>query len=141
MKGLDGYRPSGFDEAVAADGSIRAASEAVLEAVLAYGAAELAADVRAEVDELGIRFESVDGDDRWHVDPVPRVIEAAEWELIAAGLAQRVRALNAFVDDVYGQRRIVAEGVLPQRVLDSAEQLEPAMAGVLPRDGVWIGIS
>ena len=52
-----------------------------------------------------------------------------------------MRALNAFVADVYGERRIVAEGVLPQRVLDSADNLEPAMAGVRPRDGVWIGIA
>ena len=90
----------------------------------------------------GIRFASVDGDDTWHVDPVPRVIPADEWEPLAAGLAQRVRALNAFVADVYGERRIVAEGVMPQRVLDTAEHLEPAMQGFRPRrDGVWIGIA
>ena len=80
----------------------------------------------------GIRFESVDGDDTWHVDPVPRVIPAGEWEGLAAGLGQRVRALNAFVADVYGARRIVAEGVMPARVLDTAEGFEPAMCGVAP---------
>jgi uncharacterized circularly permuted ATP-grasp superfamily protein len=52
-----------------------------------------------------------------------------------------VRALNAFVADVYGERRIVADGVLPERVLDSADNIEPAMAGVRPRGGVWIGIA
>ena len=141
MYALDGYRSSTYDDAVAADGSIRPAARAVMEAVLAHDLAALAGSVREEIDALGISFASVDGDDTWHVDPVPRVIEGAEWERVAAGLAQRVRALESFVADVYGERRIVAEGVVPQRVLDSAENLEPAMRGVRPRGGVWIGIA
>jgi uncharacterized circularly permuted ATP-grasp superfamily protein len=138
---LDGYRSSTYDDAVAADGSFRPAARAVMEAVLAHDLAALAGSVRDEIDARGISFESVDGDDTWHVDPVPRVIDGAEWERVAAGLAQRVRALDSFVADVYGERRIVAEGVVPQRVLDSAENLEPAMQGVRPRGGVWIGIA
>ena len=81
--------------------------------------------MRDEIDALGIRFASVDGDDSWHVDPIPRVIAAADWEPVAAGLAQRVRALNAFVADVYAERRIVAAGVVPQRVLDTADHSSP----------------
>jgi uncharacterized circularly permuted ATP-grasp superfamily protein len=138
---LDGYRSDTYDDAVAPDGSVRPAARAVMDAVLATDLAALGAAVRAEVDALGIRFESVDGDDTWHVDPIPRVIPSAEWEPLAAGLAQRVRALNAFVADVYGRRRIVAAGVVPQRVLDSADHLEPSMAGVRPPGDVWIGIA
>ena len=52
-----------------------------------------------------------------------------------------MRALNAFVGDVYGERRIVSEGILPQRVLDSAEHLESALNGFSPPDGVWIGLA
>jgi uncharacterized circularly permuted ATP-grasp superfamily protein len=141
VSALAGYRSSTYDDAVAPDGTIRPAARAVMEAVLAHDLASLADDVREEIDARGIRFESVDGDDSWHVDPVPRVIEGSEWERVAAGLAQRVRALNAFVADVYAERRIVAEGVLPRRVLDSAEHVEPAMAGVRSRGGVWIGIA
>ena len=138
---LDGYRSATYDDAVAPDGSIRPVARAVMDAVLAHDVGALGAELSTEIDAMGIRFESVDGDDSWHVDPVPRVIAAAEWERVAAGLAQRVRALNAFVADVYGERRIVADGVLPERVLDSADNIEPAMAGVRPRGGVWIGIA
>jgi uncharacterized circularly permuted ATP-grasp superfamily protein len=138
---LDGYRSSTYDDAVAPDGSVRAPARPVMDAVLAQDLGALARGVREEIDARGIRFESVDGDDRWRVDPVPRVIDAATWEWIAAGLAQRVRALNAFVADVYGERRAVAEGVLPARVLDSADHLEPSLNGFQPRDGVWIGIA
>ena len=62
-----------------------------------------------------MRFSSVEGDLEFYVDPVPRVITAADWEPVKRGLAQRVRALNAFVADVYGEQRIVAEGVVPPR--------------------------
>jgi uncharacterized circularly permuted ATP-grasp superfamily protein len=141
VRALDGYRSSTYDDAVAPDGSVRAAARPVMDAVLAHDLGALARGLRDEIDGRGIRFESVDGDGRWHVDPVPRVIEAGAWERIAAGLAQRVRALNAFVADVYAERRVVAEGVLPRRALDSAEHVEPALAGLRPRDGVWIGIA
>lgn len=64
------------------------------------------------------------------IDPVPRVIAAEEWRRLERGLVQRVRALRAFVEDVYGPRRIVSAGVVPRRVIESAEYYEPAMAGV-----------
>jgi uncharacterized circularly permuted ATP-grasp superfamily protein len=135
------YRSETFDDAIAPDGSIRPAARAVLEALIAAGLERRGAAVREEVDALGIRFASVDGDDSWHVDPIPRVITADEWEPLAAGLGQRVRALNAFVADVYAERRIVAEGVVPSRVLDTADHLEPTMQGVRPRRDVWVGIA
>jgi uncharacterized circularly permuted ATP-grasp superfamily protein len=135
------YRSSTYDDAFDADGRVRPAARAVMEAVLGRDLAELGRSVRAEVDALGIRFESVDGDGSWHVDPVPRVIDAGDWARLEAGLAQRVLALDAFVADVYGERRIVAEGVIPARVLETADHLEPAMAGVRPASGVWIGIA
>jgi uncharacterized circularly permuted ATP-grasp superfamily protein len=141
VRDLGDYRSDTYDDAVAPDGSIRPAARAVMEAILASDLAALGAAMREEVDALGIRFESVDGDDSWHVDPIPRVIPAAEWEPLAAGLGQRVRALNAFVADVYAERRIVAEGVLPQRVLDTADHFEPEMDGVRPPGGVWVGIA
>jgi len=141
VSALNGYRSSTYDDAVAPDGSVRPVARTVMEAVLAHDLTALADSVREEVEALGISFASVDGDDSWHVDPVPRAVDAGEWERVAAGLAQRVRALNAFIADVYADRRIVAEGIVPQRVLDSAENLEPTMMGVSPRDGVWIGIA
>ena len=141
MNALDGYRSDTYDDAIAPDGTVRPAARAVMDAVLASDLGALSAAMREHLDAQGIRFASVDGDDSWHVDPVPRVIPAAEWEPLAAGLAQRARALNAFVADVYGERRIVAEGVVPQRVLDTADHLEPAMQGVRAPGDVWVGIA
>src|SRR4051794_4686461 len=72
---------------------------------------------------------------------MPRVIEAEEWQHLKVGLAQRVKALNAFVADAYGQRRIVKAGVVPSRVIKTAEHFEPAMRGVQPPGGMWIGVA
>jgi uncharacterized circularly permuted ATP-grasp superfamily protein len=114
--------------------------EAGADAVAAHDLAALAAAVRREVAQRGVGFRSADGDGDFHIDPVPRVIDAAEWELLERGLAQRVRALNAFVADAYGERRAVRDGVVPARVLDAANH-EPAMDGVRVPGGVWIGVA
>jgi uncharacterized circularly permuted ATP-grasp superfamily protein len=79
------------------------------------------------------------GDGPFRLDPIPRVIAAADWMPLEAGLIQRVRALDAWCADVYGERRIVRDGVVPARVIDTIETLEPALAGLsLPR---WVGIA
>jgi len=80
--------------------------------VLEAGPAELEAAVNKTLLDAGVGFKSVQGDARFHVDPVPRVITAEEWVAVRRGLAQRVRALNAFVADAYAEKRIVAEGVV-----------------------------
>jgi uncharacterized circularly permuted ATP-grasp superfamily protein len=103
--------------------------------------ADLAARVQRALRERGVGFRSAGGSTDFVVDPVPRVLAAAEWEALEAGLTQRVRALNAFVADVYGPRRAVAEGVVPERVIESAESFEPAMCGLRPPGDMWVGIA
>jgi uncharacterized circularly permuted ATP-grasp superfamily protein len=140
---LAGYRVSAgvYDEAFDADGRPRPWARAALEAVARADPAGLPRRVSRSLHRGGVRFSSVEGDPRFYVDPVPRVITAAEWEPVKRGLAQRVRALNAFVADVYGARRIVAEGVVPAAVIESADYYEPGMRGIEPPSGVWIGVA
>jgi carboxylate-amine ligase len=80
----------------------------------------------AELRERGVGF----GGSELAADPIPRILEAAEWEHVESGLTQRVRALNAFIADAYGERRVVAAGVVPGRVLASADLREPAVDGL-----------
>ena len=89
----------------------------------------------------GVGFRSVGGEAEFNLDPVPRVLGAGEWERLEAGLAQRVRALNAFVADAYGPRRAVAEGVLPERVITDAPGYEPQIAGSRPPGDLWVGVA
>jgi uncharacterized circularly permuted ATP-grasp superfamily protein len=75
------------------------------------------------------------------VDPVPRVIERDEWDALAIGLAQRTEALERFVADVYGERRIVAAERVPWSAIESAEFFERRMADLPPASGRWIAIA
>jgi uncharacterized circularly permuted ATP-grasp superfamily protein len=130
-----------YDEVVGADGAIRPEARGAMRALAGRDLEELAVAVERHGADEGVVFHSAVGDEVFVIDPVPRVIAAAEWSHLEAGLAQRVRALNAFVADVYGERRIVAEGVVPQHVLEGAEYFEPGMQGVEPPGGLWIGIA
>jgi uncharacterized circularly permuted ATP-grasp superfamily protein len=75
------------------------------------------------------------------VDPVPRVLTAAEWDPLAAGLCQRVRALDCFVADVYGRQRIVRDGVIPATAVATAEYFEPLMQQAVHEERRFITIA
>jgi len=130
-----------FDEAVDHDGRPREPALGAFKALAGHGLAELVQSVSAGAAAEGVCFHSVTGDQAFVIDPVPRVLSAAEWAPVEAGLVQRVRALNAFVADVYAEARIVKEGVVPARVIETAPYYEPLMRGIKPPGGVWIGIA
>jgi uncharacterized circularly permuted ATP-grasp superfamily protein len=93
---------------------------------------------------LGITF-SVYGDDASAeriipFDIVPRIFSAAEWERLSAGLEQRVRAINAFIDDVYGARKILKDGIIPADIVLTNPQFCVAVAGARPPHGVYAHI-
>jgi uncharacterized circularly permuted ATP-grasp superfamily protein len=94
--------------------------------------------VRAALTERGVGFGGGDELSPFVVDPVPRIVAAEEWVELRRGLAQRGRALAAFVADVYGERSIVAAGVVPARVVETAEHLEPDLAGRPARGNGWV---
>lgn len=73
-------------------------------------------------------------------DIVPRVFLADEWSRLSEGLVQRVEAINAFLDDIYGARRIMADGVLPPDLIFGNAQFRPEIAGMRPPHGVWAHI-
>jgi uncharacterized circularly permuted ATP-grasp superfamily protein len=73
-------------------------------------------------------------------DIIPRVISAAEWKPIERGLQQRVRALNLFIADVYGERRIIRAGIIPESLILSASSYLEACNGVKPPGGIWCHI-
>ncbi|MEJ7892157.1 MAG: circularly permuted type 2 ATP-grasp protein [Solirubrobacteraceae bacterium] len=75
------------------------------------------------------------------LDPVPRVLSAAEWDPLAAGLGQRVRALDRFVADVYGRQRIVRDGVIPATAVATAEYFEPLMQQAVHEERRFITIA
>jgi uncharacterized circularly permuted ATP-grasp superfamily protein len=126
--GSDGPRARPYDEDRAHDGSPRPGYEQVLAALAGVDLGELSRAIAEWLDDQGVTF----GVQPFTVDPVPRLLAAAEWEPLASGLAQRTRALNLFLQDAYGARRIVAAGLIADQLIDGAEGYEPDLAGRLP---------
>ena len=110
---------------------------------------EIELDRRQEAAEvafrnLGITF-AVYGDEQEGeriipFDIVPRIFTAKEWDNLAAVLEQRVRAINAFIDDVYHSRHIIADGVVPADIILANGQYCAHVTDVKPPHGVYAHI-
>lgn len=72
---------------------------------------------------------------------VPRLVSGADWARTERGLVQRVRALEAFLEDVYGPQRILSEKRIPADVVLSAKAYEPKLRGVRPPRGVRVHVA
>ena len=117
-------------------GAPRAGYGELLHALRDCDLEQLAGAVRTHLDGHGVTF----GGEPFVVDPIPRLIAAAEWAALAAGLGQRARALNAFLADVYGEQRILASGILDAATIEDAEGFEPQLRGRVPAGGAAAAI-
>ncbi|MEM6785117.1 MAG: circularly permuted type 2 ATP-grasp protein [Bacteroidota bacterium] len=74
-------------------------------------------------------------------DIVPRILTASEWATIEAGLAQRIRALNRFLKDIYSEGAILNDGVVPRRLVYSCRHFRPEMRGVRVPNDAYVSIA
>ncbi len=74
-------------------------------------------------------------------DIVPRLISRAEWRKLEAGLTQRVKALNLFLKDVYGERRVLREGIIPPELIVRNAYYRPEMIGRSAPHDIWVHIA
>jgi glutamate---cysteine ligase / carboxylate-amine ligase len=122
---LDGYAPPGFDEAVLPNGRLRPSHAGAIEALGAMGPAGLRdreAILEREKAAAGIVFGAA-GQAKapgFPVDLVPRIVTGEEWSRLQGGTAQRARAIDAFLRDIYGEATVVRDGVLPGWLVNHA---------------------
>jgi uncharacterized circularly permuted ATP-grasp superfamily protein len=91
--------------------------------------------------DQGITF-SLSGEERpFPLDLVPRVIPPDEWMSIEAGVAQRVRALEAFLADLYGPASVLADGIVPAGLVLSSTHFQREAAGIEPPNGVRVHVA
>ncbi len=105
-------------------------------------------DLRARADALarsylaqGVTFDFAGEERPFPLDVVPRVLAGHEWDHVAPGVAQRVRALEAFLADVYGPQKAVADGVVPRGLIVSSTHFHRAARGIQPPNGVRVHVS
>jgi uncharacterized circularly permuted ATP-grasp superfamily protein len=146
---FDGYNHAGgyanaFDEMFDSRGNVRAPYRGIYAELAPSDASELEARAealgRAFVDQ-GITF-SLSGQERpFPLDLIPRVISAAEWTRLERGITQRVKALEMYLDDIYGEQEILRDGVIPRRLVTSCQHYYRQAAGIIPPNGVRIHVA
>lgn len=98
-----------------------------------------------ELLEMGITFAVYghgDGTEKiWPFDVVPRPVPWIEWQHVEAGLKQRIKALNLFLNDVYSDGHILKDGIVPEELIHSAKTFRPECIGIKPRGGVWTHVT
>ncbi|MCX8557318.1 circularly permuted type 2 ATP-grasp protein [Mycobacterium sp. SMC-16] len=140
---VDSYAAA-YDEMFDAQGAVRGLYKGVFAELAPSDTSELAARSEAlgrAFTDQGITF-SLSGQERpFPLDLVPRVISAAEWSKLEKGIKQRVKALEMYLDDVYGDQEILRDGVIPRRLVTSCEHFHREAAGIVPPNGVRIHVA
>lgn len=133
-----------WDEMFATPGSARQSYKEIHAALAQMTQDEL----RGRTDALassylaqGVTFDFAGEERPFPLDAVPRVIDQAEWVSVEAGIKQRVRALEAFLADIYGAQNAVKDGVIPARLVTSSSHFHREAAGIEPANGVRIQVS
>ncbi|TFD54516.1 circularly permuted type 2 ATP-grasp protein [Cryobacterium frigoriphilum] len=105
-------------------------------------------DLRGRADALadsylaqGVTFDFAGEERPFPLDAVPRVIEQQEWIGVEAGIKQRVLALEAFLDDIYGPQAAVRDGVIPAALISSSKHFHRQAAGIVSANNVRIQVS
>ncbi|MFC7505518.1 circularly permuted type 2 ATP-grasp protein [Nocardioides sp. CPCC 206347] len=127
-----------YDEVVGPDGSLRAPWKRLAEI-----ATQISPEDMHRVTEEIARFLEDDGvtysrpgerPSRWRLDPVPFVLDAASWQVLEVGLAQRAELLNAVLADLYGDQTLLSSGIVPAAVVLGHRDFSRVMARASAND-------
>ena len=148
---FDGYQPGHdcYDELFAERDHPREHARRLIDGIESLGRERLvsAGDRRDAIFmQQGITFALVGEGGAAHdrpfpLDLVPRVIPADEWAVLERGLIQRIRALNAFCDDIYHRREIVKTGLVPWSLVVSRSAFARPANGITPPQGIYCHVS
>jgi uncharacterized circularly permuted ATP-grasp superfamily protein len=142
------YDPNGyFDELVGRDGSIRPPARQLIHYLESLPPEEIESRrqmAEATIQEMGVSFtvytEEGNIDRAWPFDIVPRTISAKQWRTTAAGLEQRLKALNLFINDLYHEQQVLKDGIIPAEIITESRNFRPECIGITPPLGVWAHI-
>jgi uncharacterized circularly permuted ATP-grasp superfamily protein len=146
---FDTYQPDDFyDELFVAAGVPRPEAQPLIDRIHSLPDGELRQRLQAArqaLFKLGATFNvygNEEGAERiMPFDIIPRIISASEWNPLERGLKQRIHALNLFIADIYGQQRILQDGVIPRELIASATGFLAPCVGLKPPGGIWCHIT
>ncbi len=143
------YRPDrSYDEMFTGEGDVRAHYAALQARIASLTSAELADRQRTLEQSFllqGITFTVYGAETTTEriipTDLFPRIIPAAEWSKIETGLTQRLKALNCFLADIYGDQKILADGIVPRELVLGAPSYRREMLGLYVPHNSYVNVS
>jgi uncharacterized circularly permuted ATP-grasp superfamily protein len=146
---FDGYPDTGsdagaFDEMFSRRNTPRTPYSVIHRALQKMSTEELKGRAESLADSYlaqGVTFDFAGEERPFPLDAVPRVIDESEWNIIEAGVKQRVATLEAFLDDIYGQAVAIRDGIIPAHVVASSKHFLRQATGVQSPNGVRIHVS
>ena len=136
-----------FDELISQEGRARKGVGNIARWLRSKDADELstASDLaQLAIRQMGISFtvysEETNIDREWPFDIIPRTISASDWKNVSRGLAQRLRALNRFIDDIYNRQKILAEDVVPAELVLTSPNFRAECVGMKPAQSAWANV-
>ncbi len=137
-------RPGAFDELLGDGQTPNRDWELVKSAIESMGVDELkrrTLECEESFKARGITF-SLGGQERtFPLDPVPRIVSADEWSHVEAGLVQRMRAIEAFLDDIYGAGEVIRDQIVPRRLVVGSTQFSRRSVGIANPNGVRVTVA
>lgn len=147
---FNGYVPYAnvYDEIFTADGKVRNDVRQAIKAIDELNLETLHEKqkfVDASFLKSGITFtvysDSQGTEKIFPFDLIPRIISEDEWRELERGLKQRLKALNAFLNDIYAEQKILEDGIIPRELVESSEEYLPQMRWIKPPHGVYCHIA
>lgn len=143
------YNNDGFhDEMFAHDGKPRSACKALFDRLQSLSEGDLVRyqqSAERALYNMGITFrvykdnESID--QIFPFDIIPRILGDREWRRVERGLIQRITALNLFLQDIYNDKKILKDRIIPEDVVYTAAAYRPECEGLTPLHGIWCHIT
>ena len=138
-----------YDEYFNLDNKLRKQAKTISGILERYGIKklnEIEKNCQSTINARGINFKVYSADKRqdekkWPLDIIPRIIEKKEWNKVSKGLLQRVRALNLFIDDVYNEKKIFKEKLIPEELIFKSPYYLKQCEGFSPKHKAWSNIS
>ena len=137
-----------YDELIESDGRPRPGARLLVDKIESLPAGDLAIRQKAAeamLLKMGITFNVYGRDEGTEkimpFDIIPRIVSNKDWEQIEGGLKQRIFALNAFTQDIYNDKKILKDKVVPEDLIYTSRTYRKECEGVTPPRGIWCHVT
>ena len=149
METFKTYDPEDYyDELIDADGNPRHGAQLLIDKIDSLPEGDLALrqkEAEALLLKMGITFNVYGRDEGtekiFPFDLIPRIVSNTDWKQIESGLKQRIYALNLFLQDIYNDKKILKDKVVPEDLILSSKTYRKECEGFTPPRGIWCHVT